>query len=89
MIKSRSTAALLRRDRKIRNWNLWEPGRSKAEEDRHRAVIHEWDHAEPPPGGYKYESAEQRSAEWDAKQAERKRQRAARAEAYDEELGAC
>jgi hypothetical protein len=73
-------------DHAIRDWNLWEPGRRKAEEDRRHAVLEEWDHAEPPPGGYKYETAEEWEAEWDAQEAERKRQRAARAEAYDEGL---
>ncbi len=73
-------------DRIAREWNLWKPGVVKAERDKRDAVLAEWDHAEPPPGGYKHETLEQLQAEWDARDAERERERAARAEAYDHDL---
>jgi hypothetical protein len=73
-------------DRIARDWNLWKPGAVKAEHDKRDAVLDEWDHAEPPPGGYKYETDEQLQTEWDARDAERKRERDTRAEAYDHDL---
>jgi hypothetical protein len=35
-----------------REWDWWEEGREAREHERIRGVIRQWDHAEPPPGGY-------------------------------------
>lgn len=67
-----------------REWNWWQDGRRTAEDERIRDVIRQWDHAEPPPGGYL--TAEQLQARLDASQAERQRQRQARAARYDKDL---
>ena len=69
-----------------RDWNLWQPGAVQAARERRRAVLAEWDHADPPPGGYKFETDEQIQAGFDARKAARERERGARAEAYDPDL---
>src|SRR5262245_41667975 len=69
-----------------RDWSLWQPGAVKAARERRRAVLAEWDHADPLPGGYKFETDEQIQAEFDARHAARERERGARAEAYDPDL---
>src|SRR5258706_6354740 len=73
-------------DRVARDWDLWKPGAVKAERDKRDGVLAEWDHAEPPPGGYSHQTLEQLQAEWDARDAERERERAIRAGAYDHDL---
>jgi hypothetical protein len=67
-----------------REWNWWQEGRRAREDERIREVVRQWDHAEPPPGGYL--TAEQLKARLDASQAERDRARQARAAQYDEDL---
>jgi hypothetical protein len=67
-----------------REWNWWQDGRRRLEEDRILDVIRQWDHAAPPPGGYLTE--EQVQARLGARQAERERQREARAALYDKDL---
>lgn len=69
-----------------RDWNLWQSGAVQDAQERRRAVLAEWDHADPPPGGYKFETGEQIQAEFDARHAARERERGARAEAYDPDL---
>lgn len=81
---------LLTADWHQRQWNWWRDGQIEAEERKTRAVWHEWDHAEPPPGGYQYggsteEAVAAMEAEWDAQRAERERGRLARQERFDEE----
>src|SRR6266567_4385916 len=73
-----------------RQWNWWREGQIEAEERKARAIWHEWDHAEPPPGGYRYggcteEAVAAMEAEWEAQRAERERARLARQERFDEE----
>lgn len=81
---------LLTADWHQRQWNWWRDGQIEAEEGKARAVWHEWDHAEPPPGGYQYggstkEAVAVMEAEWDARRAERERARLARQGRFDEE----
>src|SRR5262249_42304654 len=81
---------LLTGDWHQRQWIWWRDGQIEAEEGKARAVLHEWDHAEPPPGGYQYggsteEAVAAMEAEWDAQRAERERARLARQERFDEE----
>ncbi len=81
---------LLTTDWHKRQWNWWRRGQIEAEEGKARAVLHEWDHAEPPPGGYRYggspeEARAAMEAEWDAQQAERERARLTRQQRFDEE----
>jgi hypothetical protein len=64
-----------------RRWNWWEEGREDQEHDRIWNVLKQWEHAAPPPGGYR--PVEEIRADLDAKQAERDKQRQARAAAYD------
>lgn len=68
-------------DTVAREWNLWREGQPRREDDRQLGVVFQWEHAEPPPGGYL--SKEEVNAEFDARWAEVQRQRAARAAAYD------
>src|SRR5580704_14932704 len=67
-----------------REWNWWQDGRQAKEDERIREVVRQWDHAEPPPGGYL--TAGQLQAKLDANQAERQSQRQARAARYDKDL---
>ncbi len=67
-----------------REWNWWQDGRRQEEEGRVMAVIGQWDHATPPPGGYM--TAQQLEARLDAGHAERESQRQARAAGYDKNL---
>lgn len=81
---------LLTTDWHQRQWNWWREGQIEAEEGKARSALHEWDHAEPPPGGYQYggsteEAVAAMEAEWDAQQAERERARLERQEGFDEE----
>jgi hypothetical protein len=67
-----------------REWNWWQDGRRAREDERIREVVRQWDHAEPPPGGYL--TAEQLQGRLDASQAERDRARQARAAQYGKDL---
>ena len=51
----------------------WQEGREDQEHDRLWAVLEQWDHATPPPGGYR--PVEETMARIDAKHAERERER--------------
>ena len=66
-----------------REWDWWKEGREAREHDRIMGVIRQWDHAEPPPGGYL--SEQELEARLDASQAQRDRERKARAATYDED----
>lgn len=67
-----------------REWNWWQDGRRRLEEDRILDVIGQWGHVAPPPDGYL--TREQVQARLDAGQAERERERQARAAQYDKDL---
>jgi hypothetical protein len=78
---------LLTTDWHQRQWNWWREGQIEATEGKASGVWREWDHAEPPPGGYRYEGSTEEvvaamKAEWDAQQAERERMRLARQEQF-------
>jgi hypothetical protein len=68
----------------IREWNWWQVGQQQLEGDRVRAVISQWDHATPPPGGYL--TGEQLQTHLNARQAERDSQRQAWSARYDQDL---
>jgi hypothetical protein len=68
-------------DRIAREWNLWREGETQRENDRVHEVLIQWEHAEPPPGGYL--TTEELEAKFDARQAETQRQRDARAAEYN------
>jgi hypothetical protein len=81
---------LLTTDWHQRQWNWWRQGQIEATEGKARGVWREWEHAEPPPGGYRYEGSTEEvvtamEAEWEAQRAERERTRLARQEKSDEE----
>lgn len=59
-------------DTVAREWNLWREGEPRREDDRLLGVVFQWEHAEPPPGGYL--SKEEVNAEFDARWAEVQRQ---------------
>ena len=69
-----------------REWNWWQEGRRAMEDERIREVVRQWDHAEPPPGGYL--TAERLQARLDASQAVREQARQLRAARYDNDLAA-
>ncbi|HEV8274644.1 MAG TPA: hypothetical protein VGQ26_02955, partial [Streptosporangiaceae bacterium] len=64
-------------------WNWWQEGREDQEHDRLWTVLEQWDHATPPPGGYR--PVDETMARIDAKHAERERERRDRAASYDED----
>jgi hypothetical protein len=68
-------------DRIAREWNLWEEGQTRREDDRLYNVLFQWDHAEPLPD--RYLAKEEVEAEFAARRAETQRQREARAAVYD------
>jgi hypothetical protein len=69
-----------------REWNWWQDGRRAIEDERIQEVVRQWDHAEPPPGGYL--TAEQLQVRLDASQAEREQARQLRGARYDKDLAA-
>jgi hypothetical protein len=69
-----------------REWNWWQEGRPQQERDQVMKVVLEWDHAEPPPGGYL--TTEEMTAKLDTAQALREQQRQERAARYDKDLAA-
>jgi hypothetical protein len=72
--------------RVTREWNWWEEGREARERGRIMDIIRQWDHAVPPPGGYL--SEQELQARLDASQAQRDRERQARAALYDKDQAA-
>jgi hypothetical protein len=69
-----------------REWSWWQEGRRAMEDERIREVVRQWDHAEPPAGGYL--TAEELQAHLNADQAEREQARELRAARYDSDLAA-
>ncbi len=69
-----------------RQWNWWQEARREQEHDQLLDVIKQWDHAEPPPGGYLSDREyEARSA---AAHALREEEQLARAATFDKEQAA-
>ncbi|WUI01561.1 hypothetical protein OHR68_06995 [Spirillospora sp. NBC_00431] len=66
-----------------RQWNVWEEGQRDKEHQQLIAVLKQWNHASPPPGGYL--SSEELEARWDAREKSRDEARRARADLYDQE----
>jgi hypothetical protein len=73
--------AALGGDRIAREWSLWRDGEPWREDDRQHEVLFQWEHADPPPGPCL--TAEELEAQFDARWAETRRQREARAAQYD------
>lgn len=68
-------------NRVAREWSLWREGEPRREDDRRHEVLFQWEHADPPPGPYLTE--EELEARFEARWAETKREREARAAEYD------
>lgn len=64
-------------------WDWWQEGRSGREHELLLRVLRQWDHAEPPPGGYL--SKEELEAHWATQRAQRDAERRARATSYNKE----
>jgi hypothetical protein len=68
-------------DRIAREWSLWREGEPRREDDRRHEVLFQWEHDNPPLGPYL--TADELEARFEARWAEAKRQREARAAEYD------
>jgi hypothetical protein len=68
-------------DRIAREWNLWQEGQARREDDRRLGVLSQWEHADPPSRPYL--TAGELESEFEARWAEDECQRKARAAAYD------
>ena len=66
-----------------RQWNVWQEGQADEDHRQLIAVLKQWEHVSPPPGGYlRRETLE---AHWDAEEKSRAEARRARAAAYNQE----